>query len=548
MTQAAQSTPPRGTGALERALRLLMLASALLGASAARADSWLRAESSNFLIYSNVEASATRRYLEQLEAFKYLTERMMGADPSSPTASAKFTIYLLESQDDLKIVRPHLSKYAGGFYSYCVEGAQAYVFRPMSYGIGQPDQGITFVLHEYAHHLMFSRMRRFYPSWYVEGFAEYMSTVTLQRGSYIVGAANPLRVPQLTGEHSWLDYKVMLDPALFSEALKQRKVDAFKFYAQAWLLTHYMLSDSGRTQAFNDYFERIGRGEPGLKSFESATGIPPDKLRALQRAHLRKLPALRVTVPDLPETAVTITRMPKEQDDYFLLASALHCSDKWLGEQITAQLRALRPKFARDTRFRTELARAELLFGDGKAAHKELEALALLGGSEFEINYLLGRSYYDQAAQGGDGASVLQAKSAALLLEAYKLNKRHPPTLYYLAKSLDTDDEPGKATVNAANGAAILGPSIYEYAYQAAALNLRKGDRDFAIRVLQPFASDPHRSINAARVTAIIKALDEGLDWREALAAQPRVEEAALEPDAPQPESPDQESAEPEAP
>jgi hypothetical protein len=209
------------TGALERALRLLMLASALLGASAARADSWLRAESSNFLIYSNVEASATRRYLEQLEAFKYLTERMMGADPSSPTASAKFTIYLLESQDDLKIVRPHLSKYAGGFYSYCVEGAQAYVFRPMSYGIGQPDQGITFVLHEYAHHLMFSRMRRFYPSWYVEGFAEYMSTVTLQRGSYIVGAANPLRVPQLTGEHSWLDYKVMLDPALFSEALKQ---------------------------------------------------------------------------------------------------------------------------------------------------------------------------------------------------------------------------------------------------------------------------------------------------------------------------------------
>jgi hypothetical protein len=226
----------------------------------------------------------------------------------------------------------------------------------------------------------------------------------------------------------------------------------------------------------------------------------------------------------------------------------LHCSDKWLGEQITAQLRALRPKFARDTRFRTELARAELLFGDAKTAHKELEALALLGGSEFEINYLLGRSYYDQAAQGGDGASVLQAKSAALLLEAYKLNKRHPPTLYYLAKSLDTDDEPGKATVNAANGAAILGPSIYEYAYQAAALNLRKGDRDFAIRVLQPFASDPHRSINAARVTAIIKALDEGLDWREALAAQPRVEEAALEPDAPQPESPDQESAEPEAP
>lgn len=521
---------------LERVIRrlalLLTLGLAAAAAFPAHAKTWIRAESPHFVIYSDIGESKTRDYLEQLEAFKYLADLMLGADPSSQAAGAPFTIYLMSEQEALRIVRPDFDRYVAGVYLHCVEGSIAFSSRPVNWNPSQPDRGLITLLHEYAHHLMFSRMQRWYPRWYVEGFADYMSTTTLRRGSYQVGGAHQGRTYFLTDEARWLDFAVILDPIKFRQAAEEGEVGALQFYAQSWLLAHYMLSDSERTREFNAYFDRVGRGENAIESFESETGLSVATLRKELQRYLRRLPGLRVTVPNLPEAAIKTTRLPASREDYVLQAAVLQtCPGDDLGEKLTEHLRKARKRHASDDHLRMELARAELLFGDAKLARTELEALAQANDQDPELLYLLGRSYLDADAGEGEDRDALRKKAAEKFLASYKLRKLHPPTLYHLSVALDDGPEPSRSAINAANGAAVLAPSVFKYAFHATMINLRAGNRDMAVRVIQPFASDPHNASLAASVTAMIEAIRQDKSIEDVVRAMDRLSSDAPDSD-----------------
>lgn len=477
-------------------------------AQSARADSWIRAQSQHFVIYSVVGEAETRQHLEQLEAFKYLAELLLGGNPRDTAASPKFTIYMVDSLDMLKTVRPDTSRAVGGFYIHCIEKAQAFVHAPQWFG-AEADYGLQILLHEYSHHLMFSRMQRFYPSWYVEGFADYLSTTRLQKGSYQLGVRNDWRTGQLQAER-WLDFNVMLDPKRFTAAVKKREVDGFQFYAQSWLLAHYMLSDSARTQAFKLYFDKIGRGEDGAESFKSAMGMTPVQLRNEMSLYRRKFTALEVKVPELPDIAINVIRLPREQGDYLLEAAALQsCPKEAYGKELAEQFRDMRRKRTKgDVRLRVELSRAELLFGDKQAARAELESLYASDEIAFDVAYLLGRSYLDEVKdQKTEEQLVLRNKASEQFLKAYALDKTSAPNLYFLSKSLDTNGTPSKAVLNASTAAAVMAPSVPQYAVYAAMVSLRGGDRATAMRVLQPFANNPHDLDYGTKVVAIINSI-----------------------------------------
>jgi hypothetical protein len=475
--------------------------------ASAHADTWYRAESPNFRIYSNIGAQDTRVYVEQLEAFKYLADLLLGSNPADRASTSRFTIYLVDDPDHFKTVWPKSGRYVGGFYRTCIEGAQAFAFAPRFYG-AQMDFGLMILRHEYAHHLMFSRMRRFYPSWYVEGFAEYLGSTKLQDGYFLVGVRQDERAAQLNASERWINYDVMLDPKRFTAAVKKKQVNGFQYYAQSWMTAHYMLSDSDRAKALNSYFDRIGRGEDGSEAFKAATGMTTSQLRSEINSYRRKYSALQVKVPAMPDLPITVERLPGKRGDYLIEAAALRaCPKKKHGTRLAEKLRAMSAKRPDDLGLRLELSRAELLFGDAKAARAELEAIVAKEPSSFDAHYLLGRSYFEDA----DGESVehldRRNKASAQFLEAYKLDKGHAPNLYYLSVSMDTGGSPSNSVVNAGTAAATLAPSVPEYALHAALVNLRAGDKNTAIRALQPFANNPHKLEYAAQVAALINEL-----------------------------------------
>jgi hypothetical protein len=477
----------------------------------ARADTWTRAESAHFTIFANIDQPEIRLYVDQLEAFKHLAELMLGTDPRDTVAAARFTIYLLGDMDLFKTIQPGISPYVRGFYRHCVNSAEAFAWAPQSFG-ADADYGLRVLQHEYAHYLMFSRMRRFYPSWYVEGFAEYLMTTKVEKGAFQVGVRNDWRTAQLSTSARWVDLDVLLDPKKFAEAAKNQKIDAGQFYAQSWLMAHYMLSDSARIRAFNEYFDLVGRGKGGAESFQAASGMTLAQLRSELNSYRRKYSALRVTVPQLPESGVKMTRLPKERGDYLLEAAALSCSGRKYGLELTEKLRGMRARHADDVRFRIELSRAELLFGDRKAARAELESITPDETTAFDVAHLLGRSYYEAAKPETEAQLLARNKASDQFLKAYALDKTNAPNLYFLSRSLDTGDTPSKSVMNAGTAAALLAPAVPKYASNAARISLRGGDRATAARVLQPFANNPHELDNAARVTAVINAIRDNED------------------------------------
>jgi hypothetical protein len=216
-----------------------------------------------------------------------------------------------------------------------------------------------------------------------------------------------------------------------------------------------------------------------------------------------------------------MTPLPKGEDDYIIQAATLQtCPSKEYGDQLTEQLRAMGKDHAGEASYQIALSRAEILYGDPLEARSRLGAAAVSGKDEFEAAFLIGRSYYEEAQKGGNDRDELMSQARQQFAAAYRLNKLDAPTLYYLSRTLaDNGDAPSQSVINASTGAALLAPGVADYAVNAAMVNLRAGDREMAARVMKPFASDPHNPSYAARVSAMIEAIEANKELDEVIAA-----------------------------
>lgn len=476
---------------------------ALSAGTPASAGDWLKAESDHFVVYSDAPEAKAREYVRQLEAFRYVSLMVLGADGTSARAKAKFDIYLLKSQSDLKEVRPGSEKNTAGVYFQCSEGSQAYATLQPARRFDNTDQALIVLFHEYAHRLMFQYASRLYPSWYVEGFAEYMATAEVLDGKLSIGLPYTVRLQTLK-ERPWIGFEEVLKPTFKrSGEGKAEGWVVWSFYAQSWLLTHYMLNDSARTQKFNAYFERLATGEDPLEAFEPATGIPVDRLYGILKRYVEQLPAVTVSSQNIPKVTVKLDVLPGDVSDYLLTASALKtCPDKPQGEAMLAKLRALANKGGTESApsLRLALARAELLFGDAKAAREVLQEYLASDDTSFEAHHLMGRTEAKLAALD---------RAKAHFFKAYRLKKNDATNLYHLAQALGQGGVNANV-VNAAQGARALEPTVPEYALYEAMIDLDAGDRARAIAALLPMTSNPHDPQWAARMRSAIEAIKAG--------------------------------------
>jgi len=490
------------------------------GAAGARATEWVRADSEHFTLYSMLGEHTTRSYIHKLEAFRTLSNMLLGTDGGGP--QVKFVIYLIK-QDDMQTVRPAFSSHVGGVYFNCAEGTSAYAGEN-NFDLSEfdsEDESLITLFHEYSHYVMFQHARIYYPQWYVEGYAEFMSTADAGKGTISLGEASKMRTYVLSQDR-WIGFDKVLDPDFgFTGDKHNDQWEITSFYAQSWLLTHYMLSDSDRAKKLNAYFERLGKGEAPLAAWEAATGIPVKDLSNLLRHYWGHMYYLKVPVADYPESGIAIAPVAANLQPFLFDRSLLTtCPDRGQGEAILARLTTQAPAIGKDLDFTLTLARAQLLYGKATDAEATLSPVIDAHGDSFEANYLMGRVYLKQAqaASGKDRGDLMDA-ARGFFVAAYKISRLDAPNLYYLAQSFaDKPGFPDQNTVNAANGAHALAPGVAEYAAFDAFANLTTGKRDEAARLLQPMASDPHDQMHAERARKAIEAIKAGKPVNEVLA------------------------------
>ncbi|MBW8901901.1 MAG: hypothetical protein JF619_28185 [Massilia sp.] len=464
---------------LKKWLRWVCVLACVATSTDSWAEDWIRAESDHFLIFSSVSEKKTVTYVKKLEAFRTLTNMLLGA--SENAAREKFKIYLLSDPDAMHTVRPEFSKNVRGAYFHCGEGSSAYSTAP---GYSDQELNLTVLFHEYSHYVMFQHARSYYPAWFVEGFAEYLGTADPEQNQISVGGFSTIRGYALSGDR-WMGFERLLDPTFRSVGPKKNDAwDVERFYAQSWLLAHYMLSDPARSKALYAYFSAIGSGADPIASWETITGIKVNTMQRVLTRYADNMYFMKVPVPDYAESAIRITRLAEGTDRFILKGSLLTtCPGVALGKEVLSYLVAQKSEIG-NSAYRLDLARAQLLFGDPADAEPALSQMLADDPHDFQENYLLGRIRMVQADHHtGAEKSDLIDKARAFFLTAYRANRLDAPNLFYLAKSFSNKPNfPDANVLNAADGAHHLAPAVVEYAVFDSFVNLSNASRPSASR------------------------------------------------------------------
>ncbi|MEA3043326.1 MAG: hypothetical protein QOH47_1164 [Sphingomonadales bacterium] len=466
-----------------------LILSFLLAAAPAGAE-WRRAESPNFVLYGNAPESQLRARILLLEDFDRLL-RMLASGEQAP--APKLHVYIVSGIDDLRIIRPVPDGIAG-YYIATDDGIAAFVD-------GRAEgRGNETLFHEYTHHFMRQHMPSAYPTWYVEGFAEYFATVRFTARRIDIGTYSQGRAYAIL-EGQWLPMERILSGGI--DGLSQQAMSLY--YAQSWLLVHYFYSTPERQAALARLLRASRLSGNAVEALQAATGLTPQGLTEELRRYIgggqiayRQAPRASAETPP----PVTVTVMPPSASEMIIFEAALRVGILADNEQPYLQrIRTAAARFPDDPLAMRVLAHAEMRFGDGAVADRLLDRLVAAAPNDAELLYLKGMRYL-LAAQGDNPPDDAAANARLWFGRARAADPNNFQTLIRYVESLR--GEPGYVSDETRDllvRASQLAPQVASIAFNTASVLIARGDYDQAMRLLAPLAVNPHDPglANAAR-------------------------------------------------
>jgi hypothetical protein len=321
---------------------------------------WTRADTHNFIIYSNGDRVGLEQFANDVERFDALLRLRFGVGRDE--APKRLTIYVVSSQSDVGAVLDGRPEFVAGFYIPETETSFAVVHR------GKKDDlfdlsGQEVLFHEYAHHFMFRHFTTAYPAWFTEGFAEFVATATIAPdGHWTLGKPARYRTRDLV-----TDSPLPVEKLLDSKISKLRGGEIFQFYARSWLLAHMLYTQPQYAGKLSQYAQLVTNGTPSLEAAKTAFGDLKALDKTLQSyvsAKMQFISSSRAIAIDGP---VTVTQLDPLQSQLVELRLKRRTGGQVLQARDT--LRTLTAQNPQNAELWSELAYAELAVA-GKAAAK----------------------------------------------------------------------------------------------------------------------------------------------------------------------------------
>ena len=454
---------------------------------------WLCAETSNFVFYSTLSEDKLRAEANALESFHKLLSTLL---PKKQRSQLKLPVYLTASDRDFWATAPDFKdSQVGGFYSATTEQIRAVSNsqrgvprqRDMPKHIRVDDTRVV-LFHEYAHHFVRANSDRSYPSWYHEGFAEFISTVEFKDkgaeiGKYTYGRASSLVT------NKWLS----LETVLTKNPFQLEGDDVTQFYAQAWLMTHVIFEQPERTKGFNRYIDALQAGGDTLTSFAPSFGISIADFEKLLREYRNKsvpywtIPTIKPEAQDIPTQ-----RLGASADELLMPVGYLRNTPSRKKASDTVNIvREQARKFPGDPFGMRASALAEVWYGDLEEARKQIDALKKIDARTAETEHLNGLC--DLRAAQVDEKEDLYKRAQGAFGRAYNLDKTRASSMFrYVECGLGATGEINENLLNALLGAYDLAPQVQSIAITTASALMQNKRFGEAVTILRPLAADPH--------------------------------------------------------
>lgn len=461
---------------------------------------WLHTQTPAFSLYGRVGEKALVEMARELEDFDGLLRTLHSVE--GKVAGKPLPIYLVPRLFDLQKVMPGLK--ADGFYTAGV--GEIFAVATLE---GDEDRTRRVLFHEYTHHFMMQYAPAAYPSWLVEGYAEYFETVRFKPDTVELGVTNP-SVAFLRGQ-AWIPFDQILGRR--ARVGGDRQYDVQAFYAQSWLLTHYMMLDPQRFARLARYTQAVAAGGDPVALAPEAVGVPLSELPRVLRSYMGSLPGKRIARPPSSLGDLKVTPLSASADDLILENQRLKMGVATAERPaLLATIRERAARYPGDRLAEMTLARAESDFGDRAKAQALLKARIAADPRDVEAIQTLGYSLMLQARVDRAQARKLLAEARewfgkgfavdrdnALLLYDFGLTRRGEPTF------------PSDNVLNVLLRAQELAPQVVEFRLAAADALMRRDRFDEAAAMVEPIFNNPH---GGAQVAEARRRFDEAMARR----------------------------------
>lgn len=482
---------------------LAALAAAAAAAASPAYAAWHEAKSRHFIIDGDVEAQDLSDYAKKLERFDQAVRMARGMDDPPLTDAGRIRIYFLRNANEWY----DLIGGRGILGVYIARASGSYAFVPKLKGDRKGDYNSDILFfHEYAHHLMLQNWAAALPRWFVEGFAEFLSTAKINDdGSVVLGSAANHRASGVHAFSAQYPLSAMLGGT--DTGLTAWKLEII--YSHGWLLTHYLTFEASRRGQLDQYIAGIQNGQSARESAKAAFGDLRQLERELERYSTSKEITGILLRPD-PAKLGPITVRKLSGGEAALIPIHMRSNfgvTSQYARIVAGKARKLAEPYPSDPFAQTALAEAEIDANHYAAAEAAADR-ALAGDPNYVPALILkGRAEMKLARTNPSAADWKEVRG--LFVKANRLDTENAePLMLYYQSFRAAGERPTDVANKGLLYAMVLAPQDDKLRWMAVRQLLLDRRLDDAKRALGPIAYSPHSGGDRERAEQVLTAIE----------------------------------------
>ncbi|MET0247102.1 MAG: hypothetical protein ABW182_10175 [Sphingomonas sp.] len=484
-----------------RALLFLLFA---IMPGVARAQ-WYEASSPHFIVYSQERPEGLTQFARNLEKYDQAV-RIMRNLPNDPVPPAsRLTVYVLGSVTAVGNLAGDDT--VAGFYSGRASGSVAFV--PRYAGADKFDLSSQQILfHEYAHHLMLSAFANSaFPSWLIEGWAEFHATATFEStGSVMFG-----RPPYYRAQGILLDQRSLpLARMLSGDTDKMTDTQTNVMYGRGWALVHFFTFEPARGAQFSSYIKGINEGKAPAHAMTAFGDV-----RTLERELDRYVGRRFMTGREVKKDALKIgeVRIRELTEGEAATMRSRMRTKRGVNEKtapgVYAAARKAAAPYPNDPGAQIVLAETAYDAGDYAETLAACERALAVQPNSIDALLFKAKARMAIAVRDKDMSRPTWTSIRKSIIAANRVDNDHPEALIlYFQSFVDSGVEPSETAKDGLYRAFTLVPQDRSLRMTAAQIFHKDGKLDVARMLLRPLAHDPHNRTMGEAATALIAMMD----------------------------------------
>ncbi|WP_166454839.1 tetratricopeptide repeat protein [Duganella aquatilis] len=503
-------------------------------------SAWFRIESQHMIVYSDDDPDDVIELVNNLERLDYLLRLYLKPFMDEQEAMPKPTLYFLKGRVSWPPEIGEEMPFAIGMANSCVSATQVFIYsagkswklQNSSLLHAEDDYTLMHSLWLYSENFLRRHTRIRGPAWFMTGFVAYFGGVRFTDTQMAIGrdagtsynwlqAIDEGRAGGRLSFDDVLDFKPTSKPVAYQSA---EYYERWEFMGRAFNLMHYMLSSEENRGRMAKYLDAVNNGADSGAAFAEIFGLAGRDLdAAMWRYRRMSLQILQVDVPTLPRADIDFTRLSRIEGEFVLDNAVLKtCPAPTQGGKLLARLTVAAATAPAVDFAQTALSRAQVEWGDPRAAIGYLSRAVDNDPYNPELHYLLGGAYAKLAENAGAKKPDLLALAQASLMQASVLAPEAPETSYALFRVALMGTAPAEKDMGKAITAWRHGYDVPAYARMAALAYAWLGDAADSYQAFNTLVRDNGNPESAAWAASWLARLERGVPRDELLTAMRR--------------------------